>query len=88
MRSSIRGDKPRGRLSETTGGKNQNLPVKSKYRCQGYALMNPFFQNRKNGFLPFNLDTLYANQNAKEGLNRVAKSAKYSILILILYSIE
>ena len=25
----------------------------SKHRCQGYVLMSPFFQDRKNGFLLF-----------------------------------
>jgi len=52
VRLSIRGGKPRGRLSETTGGENQDLPVKrQKLLPRPYVSMNPFFQSRKNGFL-------------------------------------
>ncbi len=34
-------------------GKNPNLPVKNKCRGQGYAAIDPFFQNWKGGFFLF-----------------------------------
>jgi len=53
VRSSIWGGKRKERSSETTGGKNQNLPIKSKYRCQDYAMINPFSPIERTGFCFF-----------------------------------
>ena len=36
--------------SKRQEGKNQDLPVRSEYRSQHYAFINPFFQDLKSGF--------------------------------------
>jgi len=50
-------DHPYGEVSEERdypkrqGGKNQNLPVRNKYRSQDYVLINPFSQIERMGFI-------------------------------------
>jgi len=71
VRSSIWGDKPREGLFETTGGKNQNLPVKSEYRRQGHLLTSPFFRSVRMGFFFFGTSSRQKYHHSGIGVTEV-----------------